>query len=93
MMLLQRIACKDGIAALPNWSINEGHGLSLASVKLRARRLKAPTIWGLSPPQRELSLSAKLAATGGKRRLSASAKIQLSIETDNEKPAIAGFVL
>ncbi|MCH1929581.1 LysR family transcriptional regulator [Shewanella sp. A25] len=42
MMLLQRIACKDGIAALPNWSINEGHGLSLSSVKLGQEGLKRP---------------------------------------------------
>ena len=42
MMLLQRIACKDGIAALPNWSINEAHGLSLTTVKLGAEGLKRP---------------------------------------------------
>ncbi|NMH66424.1 LysR family transcriptional regulator [Shewanella salipaludis] len=42
MMLLQRVACKDGVAALPNWSINEAHGLSLASVKLGQEGLKRP---------------------------------------------------
>ncbi|MGS0828222.1 LysR family transcriptional regulator [Shewanella sp. 0m-8] len=42
MMLLQRIACKDGIAALPSWSINEAHGLSLTSVKLGPDGLKRP---------------------------------------------------
>ncbi|MCG9714294.1 LysR substrate-binding domain-containing protein [Shewanella insulae] len=41
-MLLQRIACKDGVAALPNWSINEAHGLSLKAVKLGAEGLKRP---------------------------------------------------
>ncbi|NRD75116.1 LysR family transcriptional regulator [Shewanella sp. VB17] len=34
MMLLQRIACRDGVAALPNWSISESYGLNLTSVKL-----------------------------------------------------------
>ncbi|MCE9685577.1 LysR family transcriptional regulator [Shewanella sp. AS16] len=42
MMLLQRVACKDGVAALPNWSINEAHGLSLTSVKLGQEGLKRP---------------------------------------------------
>ncbi|MCK8044659.1 LysR substrate-binding domain-containing protein [Shewanella sp. 1CM18E] len=42
MMLLQRIACKDGIAALPSWSISEAHGLSLKSLKLGAEGLKRP---------------------------------------------------
>ncbi|MCC4832793.1 LysR family transcriptional regulator [Shewanella sp. 1_MG-2023] len=41
-MLLQRVACNDGIAALPSWSINESHGLNLASVKLGAEGLKRP---------------------------------------------------
>ncbi|KIO37994.1 LysR family transcriptional regulator [Shewanella sp. cp20] len=41
-MLLQRIACKDGVAALPNWSINEAHGLSLKAVKLGPEGLKRP---------------------------------------------------
>lgn len=42
MMLLQRIACKDGIAALPNWSISESHGLNLVSIKLGPDGLKRP---------------------------------------------------
>ncbi|WP_394202932.1 LysR substrate-binding domain-containing protein [Shewanella waksmanii] len=42
LMLLQRIACKDGIAALPTWSINEAHGLSLKAVKLGPDGLKRP---------------------------------------------------
>ncbi|MDO6620372.1 LysR family transcriptional regulator [Pseudomonadota bacterium] len=41
-MLLQRIACNDGVAALPSWSINEGHGLNLSSVKLGSEGLKRP---------------------------------------------------
>ncbi|GIU17942.1 LysR family transcriptional regulator [Shewanella colwelliana] len=41
-MLLQRVACKDGVAALPSWSINEAHGLSLKAVKLGAEGLKRP---------------------------------------------------
>lgn len=42
MTLLQRIACKDGVAALPSWSINEGHGLSLTTVRLGLEGLKRP---------------------------------------------------
>ncbi len=42
MMLLQRIACKDGIAALPTWSISESHGLNLTAVKLGTEGLKRP---------------------------------------------------
>ena len=42
MMLLQRIACKDGIAALPNWSISESHGLNLVSIKLGPDGLRRP---------------------------------------------------
>lgn len=41
-MLLQRIACKDGVAALPSWSINEAHGLSLTTLKLGQEGLKRP---------------------------------------------------
>ncbi|WP_299492565.1 LysR substrate-binding domain-containing protein [uncultured Shewanella sp.] len=39
LMLLQRIACKDGIAALPSWSIKEAHGLSLTSISLGEKGL------------------------------------------------------
>ncbi len=42
MMLLQRIACKDGIAALPTWSISESYGLNLTAVKLGPEGLKRP---------------------------------------------------
>ncbi|ABV38160.1 transcriptional regulator, LysR family [Shewanella sediminis HAW-EB3] len=42
MMLLQRIACKDGIAALPTWSISESYGLNLTAVKLGQEGLKRP---------------------------------------------------
>lgn len=42
MMLLQRIACRDGVAALPTWSISESYGLNLTSVKLGAEGLKRP---------------------------------------------------
>ncbi|QLE86544.1 MULTISPECIES: LysR substrate-binding domain-containing protein [Shewanella] len=42
LMLLQRIACNDGIAALPSWSSNEAHGLSLKAVKLGPDGLKRP---------------------------------------------------
>ncbi|WP_299793482.1 LysR family transcriptional regulator [uncultured Shewanella sp.] len=42
MMLLQRIACKDGIAALPTWSISESHGLNLTALKLGPEGLKRP---------------------------------------------------
>ena len=41
-MLLQRIACKDGVSALPSWSINEAHGLSLTALKLGQEGLKRP---------------------------------------------------
>ncbi len=47
-MLLQRIACKDGVAALPSWSINEAHGLSLKAVKLGPERAKTPSVRRLS---------------------------------------------
>ena len=42
MMLLQRIACKDGVAALPTWSISESFGLNLTSIKLGPEGLKRP---------------------------------------------------
>lgn len=42
MILLQRIACKDGIAALPSWSISESYGLNLTSVKLGKEGLIRP---------------------------------------------------
>jgi LysR family transcriptional regulator for metE and metH len=41
-MLLQRVACNDGIATLPTWSIRESQGLSLTAVKLGAEGLKRP---------------------------------------------------
>ncbi|TVL18748.1 LysR family transcriptional regulator [Shewanella algae] len=41
-VLLQRIACKEGVAALPNWSLTEAQGLSLTSVKLGQEGLKRP---------------------------------------------------
>jgi LysR family transcriptional regulator for metE and metH len=41
-MLLQRIACNDGVAALPSWSINEAHGLSLTTLRLGQEGLKRP---------------------------------------------------
>ncbi|MEI6859130.1 MAG: LysR family transcriptional regulator [Shewanella sp.] len=41
-MLLQRIACKDGVAALPTWSISESYGLSLTAIKLGSEGLKRP---------------------------------------------------
>ena len=42
MILLQRIACKDGVSALPNWSISESYGLNLTSIKLGQEGLKRP---------------------------------------------------
>ena len=42
MLLLQRIACKDGVSALPNWSISESYGLNLTSIKLGQEGLKRP---------------------------------------------------
>ncbi|BAJ03440.1 LysR family transcriptional regulator [Shewanella violacea] len=42
MMLLQRIACKDGVAALPTWSISESYGLNLTALKLGPEGLKRP---------------------------------------------------
>ncbi|QDE32310.1 LysR family transcriptional regulator [Shewanella polaris] len=41
-MLLQRVACNDGVATLPTWSIRESQGLSLTAVKLGAEGLKRP---------------------------------------------------
>lgn len=41
-MLLQRIACKDGVSALPTWSINQAHGLSLSALPLGRDGLKRP---------------------------------------------------
>ncbi|AZG33478.1 MAG: LysR family transcriptional regulator [Shewanella psychromarinicola] len=41
-MLLQRVACNDGIATLPTWSIRESQGLNLTAVKLGAEGLKRP---------------------------------------------------
>lgn len=41
-VLLQRIACQEGVAALPNWSISEAQGLSLTSLKLGIEGLKRP---------------------------------------------------
>ncbi|QYJ74417.1 MULTISPECIES: LysR family transcriptional regulator [Shewanella] len=41
-VLFQRIACQDGIAALPSWSISEAQGLSLSSLRLGAEGLKRP---------------------------------------------------
>ncbi|MCL1125748.1 LysR substrate-binding domain-containing protein [Shewanella surugensis] len=49
MMLLQRIACKDGIAALPSWSIKEAHGLSLTSITLGKEGLKRPLFGAYRP--------------------------------------------
>lgn len=41
-VLFQRIACQDGIAALPSWSISEAQGLSLTSLRLGAEGVKRP---------------------------------------------------
>ncbi|NKF49874.1 LysR family transcriptional regulator [Shewanella sp. WXL01] len=41
-MLLQRVACNDGVTTLPNWSMNEGQGLSLKALKLGSEGLKRP---------------------------------------------------
>ncbi|KVX00758.1 LysR family transcriptional regulator [Shewanella frigidimarina] len=41
-MLLQRVACNDGVATLPTWSIRESQGLSLTAVKLGVEGLKRP---------------------------------------------------
>ena len=41
-MLLQRVACNDGVSTLPTWSIRESQGLSLAAIKLGAEGLKRP---------------------------------------------------
>ncbi|WP_298772656.1 LysR substrate-binding domain-containing protein [uncultured Shewanella sp.] len=49
MMLLQRIACKDGIAALPSWSIKEAHGLSLTSISLGKEGLIRPLFGAYRP--------------------------------------------
>lgn len=49
MMLLQRIACKDGIAALPSWSIKEAHGLSLTSISLGKEGLTRPLFGAYRP--------------------------------------------
>lgn len=40
--LLQRVACNDGIAALPSWSFNEAYGLNLQAIKLGPEGLKRP---------------------------------------------------
>lgn len=42
MMLFQKIACREGVAALPHWAINDGHGLNLTSVRLGKNGLKRP---------------------------------------------------
>ncbi|UJF21622.1 LysR family transcriptional regulator [Shewanella sp. OMA3-2] len=41
-MLLQRVACNDGVAALPTWSIKESQGLSLTAIPLGPEGLKRP---------------------------------------------------
>ncbi|MBR9728518.1 LysR family transcriptional regulator [Shewanella intestini] len=41
-MLLQRVACNDGVTTLPNWSINEGQGMSLKALKLGNEGLTRP---------------------------------------------------
>lgn len=41
-MLLQRVACNDGIAALPSWSLKESQGLSINAIKLGNEGLKRP---------------------------------------------------
>ncbi|QUN07662.1 LysR family transcriptional regulator [Shewanella yunxiaonensis] len=41
-VLLQRLACNEGVAALPNWSMREAHGLSLKALKLGKDGLKRP---------------------------------------------------
>ncbi|WP_445945982.1 LysR family transcriptional regulator [Shewanella sp.] len=40
--LLQRVACNDGVAALPSWSIKEAYGLELATLNLGVDGLKRP---------------------------------------------------
>ncbi|MCL2915860.1 LysR family transcriptional regulator [Shewanella corallii] len=42
MMLLQRIACQEGIAALPSWSVSEAQGLSLKTVRLGQEGMMRP---------------------------------------------------
>ncbi|QSX35535.1 LysR family transcriptional regulator [Shewanella avicenniae] len=41
-MLLQRIACGEGVASLPSWSLTEAQGLSLTSVRLGENGLYRP---------------------------------------------------
>ncbi|KFZ37363.1 LysR family transcriptional regulator [Shewanella mangrovi] len=41
-MLLQRIACGEGVASLPNWSLTEAQGLSLTTVRLGENGLFRP---------------------------------------------------
>ncbi|MFQ6370897.1 LysR family transcriptional regulator [Shewanella sp. YIC-542] len=43
-VLLQRLACNEGVAALPNWSIREAHGLSLKALRLGKEGLKRPLL-------------------------------------------------
>lgn len=38
--LLQRVACNDGITALPTWSIKEAYGLNLKTIRLGPEGLK-----------------------------------------------------
>lgn len=41
-VLFQKIACQEGVAVLPSWSINEAQGLSLVKVKLGKNGLIRP---------------------------------------------------
>ncbi|QIR15452.1 LysR substrate-binding domain-containing protein [Shewanella aestuarii] len=41
-VLVQRVACNDGVAALPAWSLKELQGLGVSAVKLGAEGLKKP---------------------------------------------------
>lgn len=41
-VLLQRLACNEGVAALPNWSMREAHGLSLKALRLGKEGLRRP---------------------------------------------------